>query len=306
MRSFVGRIGGRASGGMNADEFKRACHVTAAHFVTLDFVMLTDERQLWTRGFHLEDRVRGDSIKIFSLIELEPGVHYSTGHGNSLVRTSVREALLADKIVLPVDLCDASISPRASFDGTAATVSPANNSSAAVIGSALSHVRALSATPSAASLGELQRTLGRLPIADDGWLDSFLALDGMQALLDVLSHSLQQQQMPPPTPPQPVLAQTPSAYGSPKESGVAQSPYLWSAPSEKFDRLALHPLLLIRPRAGAYTYQSIAARNSLGTPPGAAREMALGEDEMVQARCEVGNARLCDCGLFESRGEPPQ
>ena len=92
MGSFVGRIGGRASGGMNADEFKRACHVTAAHFVTLDFVMLTDERQLWTRGFHLEDRVRGDSIKIFSLIELEPGVHYSTGHGNSLVRTSVREA----------------------------------------------------------------------------------------------------------------------------------------------------------------------------------------------------------------------
>ena len=51
MGSFVGRIGGRASGGMNADEFKRACHVTAAHFVTLDFVMLTDERQLWAHGF---------------------------------------------------------------------------------------------------------------------------------------------------------------------------------------------------------------------------------------------------------------
>ena len=35
----------------------------------------------------------------------------------------------------------------------------------------------------------LQQTLRALPSADDGWLDSFLALDGMQALLDVLSHS---------------------------------------------------------------------------------------------------------------------
>ena len=77
---------------MSATEFKLACNVAAAHFLTVDFTQLSDERQLWTRGFILEDRLRANSIKIYSLIELELGILYTTPHGNSLVRTSRTEA----------------------------------------------------------------------------------------------------------------------------------------------------------------------------------------------------------------------
>ena len=80
-------------------EFVRACEQTAAFFVTLDFTALTDERTLWTKGFLLEDRLRGVTIKIHSLIELEPSILYTTPHGSSLVRTSRTEALLAVSVV---------------------------------------------------------------------------------------------------------------------------------------------------------------------------------------------------------------
>ena len=103
-----------------SSEFTKACSVTAAHFLTLDFTALSDERSLWQRGFLLEDRLRGESIKVFSLIELEIGVLYTTPHGNSLVRKSQTEALLNDKISLAVDLCEATVSPRASFSEIAA------------------------------------------------------------------------------------------------------------------------------------------------------------------------------------------
>ena len=215
-------------------EFKRACSVTAAHFLTLDFTALTDERAIWKDGFILQDKLRGTSVKIFSLIELERGITYTTSHGSTLVRTSHTEARLNDQISLAVDLSDAAVSPRASIgddddEPTESAGEPTGGStvgaaggvtgggSSAVIGSALEHVRALSASPSAADLAELQRTLTHLPTPDDGWLDSFLALDGVQALLDVLSHSQQQQAAAPsrlstsPRGPPPTQLTTPTA-----------------------------------------------------------------------------------------------
>ena len=59
----------------------------------------------------------------------------------------------------------------------------------AVVGSVLQHVQALRGEVEAESLFELLRTLHALPANAGGWLDSFLELDGMQALLDVLSLS---------------------------------------------------------------------------------------------------------------------
>ena len=99
-----------------SSQFKKACSITAAHFVTTDFTELTDERELWSKGFLLEDKTRGESIKIYSLLELELGVMYVTPRGSSLVRTARTEARLADKITLPVDLSDGlSLSPRNSW-----------------------------------------------------------------------------------------------------------------------------------------------------------------------------------------------
>ena len=63
----------------------------------------------------------------------------------------------------------------------------------------LQHVQALRGEVEAESLFDLLRTLHALPANAGGWLDSFLELDGMQALLDVLS--LSQQQQPAPTTP---------------------------------------------------------------------------------------------------------
>ena len=167
----------------------RASSVVAAHFLTMDFTALTSEGTLWSHGFQLEDRSRHETIKIFSLIELEEGTEYKTPHGHSLVRVSRTEALLAGSISLTVDLADAAVSmssPRNSFSD----IPCALEEQSAVIGTALHHVRNLGAEPGPASLTELLRALRALPPADDGWLDSFLALDGMQALLDVLSLSV--------------------------------------------------------------------------------------------------------------------
>ena len=89
-----------------------------------------------------------ETVKIFSLIELEVGILYTTPHGNSLVRNTRTEALLAEKITLQVDLCDTTVvtSPAArnSFGGEAEYAGPSGTArTSAVIGSALSHVRSL-------------------------------------------------------------------------------------------------------------------------------------------------------------------
>ena len=217
--------------------FVRACQATAAEFVTLDFTTLTNQSGLWAKGVILTDRTHDhESIKIHSLIELEQGVQYSTACGNSLVRTSRTTALLADRVVLPVDLVDAVVSPRASLDEDELSRALAleageeaaegvRNHDVVIVGSALSHVRALAAEPSAETLGALQRTLSQLSparsSADAAWLESFLALDGVQAVLDVLSHSQHQQAiaLPPPTPPH---APPPTALTSPLASPLAR------------------------------------------------------------------------------------
>ena len=125
--------------------------------------------------------------------------------------------MLAGRIKLSVDLADSSVrSPHSSEDiGGAGGASAANAAAggdgsrrgatagaeeqSAVIGSVLQHVQALRGEVEAESLFELLRTLHALPANAGGWLDSFLELDGMQALLDVLS--LSQQQQPAPTTP---------------------------------------------------------------------------------------------------------
>ena len=206
----------RPDSGLVSDILK-ANNVTAAHFVTVDFVNLTD-KELWSKGCSLEDRTHRTSIKVFSLIELEQGVDYRTQHGNTLVRIDRKSAVLAGRIKLSVDLADSSVrSPHSSDDiGGAGGASVANAAAGgdgsrrgatageqgaerAVVGSVLQHVQALRGEVEAESLFELRRTLHALPANAGGWLDSFLELDGMQALLDVLS--LSQQQQPAPTTP---------------------------------------------------------------------------------------------------------
>ena len=54
--------------------------------------------------------------------------------------------------------------------------------------SALAYLRMLSAEPDAAKLRSLHEALDSQP-PSSSWFASFLALDGAQALLDVLSHS---------------------------------------------------------------------------------------------------------------------
>ena len=156
---------------MSAEDRDLATSVTAAHFLTLDFTSLTSGPTLWSRGLTLEDRTNCEHVKVFSLIELEQGIDYRTPHGNTLVRVSRTEALLAGKISLPVDLVDPAVSPRTSADFT--HDAPGGDRSS-VIGSALQHVRSLGAEPTVETLGTLLQTLRSLPPADDGWLESFL------------------------------------------------------------------------------------------------------------------------------------
>ena len=109
--------------------------------------------------------------------------------------------MLAGRIKLSVDLADSSVrSPHSSDDiGGAGGASVANAAAGgdgsrrgatageqgaerAVVGSVLQHVQALRGEVEAESLFELLRTLHALPANAGGWLDSFLELDGMQAL----------------------------------------------------------------------------------------------------------------------------
>ena len=64
------------------------------------------------------------------------------------------------------------------------------------LANALYYVRLLTAEPTWEDLSGLERTLVRLPTDSDEWLHSFLELDGLQGLLDVLSHSLQKASRP--------------------------------------------------------------------------------------------------------------
>jgi len=260
----------RPDSGLVSDILK-ANNVTAAHFVTVDFVNLTD-RELWSKGCSLEDRTHRTSIKVFSLIELEQGVDYRTQHGNTLVRVDRKSAVLAGRIKLSVDLADSSVrSPHSSEDIGGAGGASAPNAAAggdgsrlgatagaeeqsAVIGSVLQHVQALRGEVEAESLFELLRTLHALPANDGGWLDSFLELDGMQALLDVLS--LSQQQQPAPTTPRdshPISSSPSSISRGPSRDGGGGMPHSEADAADEADTiqgLCVNCLsLLVRRRA---------------------------------------------------------
>jgi hypothetical protein len=126
----------RPDSGLVSDILK-ANNVTAAHFVTVDFVNLTD-RELWSKGCSLEDRTHRTSIKVFSLIELEQGVDYRTQHGNTIVRVDRKSAVLAGRIKLSVDLADSSVrSPHSSEDIGGAGGASAPNAAAGGDGSRL-------------------------------------------------------------------------------------------------------------------------------------------------------------------------
>ena len=86
----------------NEDQVKRAFAVTAAHFVTEDYNELTSS-DLWHDGFRLHDRSAGTTLEVHSLVELELGRQYVTGHGNSIVRIDAATAVLANNVRLPVD-----------------------------------------------------------------------------------------------------------------------------------------------------------------------------------------------------------
>ena len=139
-------------------ELCRAAELTMAHFVTMDYMALTGGATLWACGYTLQDLTRQLSIKIFSLIELEEGVDYRTSHGNALVRVSRTEALLAGRVTIPVDLTDSAMSPRSSIDLDGGGDSSEVERSA-LIGSALQHVRSLSAEPGIESIAELHQTI---------------------------------------------------------------------------------------------------------------------------------------------------
>ncbi len=180
----------RPDSGLVSDILK-ANNVTAAHFVTVDFVNLTDG-ELWSKGCSLEDRTHRTSIKVFSLIELEQGVDYRTQHGNTIVRVDWKSAVLAGRISSEdIGGPGGASAPNAAAggDGSRLGATAGAEEQSAVIGSVLQHVQALRGEVEAESLFELLRTLHALPANDGGWLDSFLELDGMQALLDVLSLS---------------------------------------------------------------------------------------------------------------------
>ena len=76
----------------NEDQVKRAFAVTAAHFVTEDYNELTSS-DLWHDGFRLHDRSAGTTLEVHSLVELELGRQYVTGHGNSIVRIDAATAM---------------------------------------------------------------------------------------------------------------------------------------------------------------------------------------------------------------------
>ena len=104
------------------------------------------------------------------------------------------------------------------------------------------------------NVGALFRTLRHLPANDEGWLDSFLALDGMQALIDVLA--LSQQQQPPPPPPADAgggAATPPPAGGAgafTPEAAAASAAAPASAEAEQLQALCVGCLsLLVRRRA---------------------------------------------------------
>ena len=204
--------------------------VRDAKQVTNDYLALSSEK-ITNLGVNLVDRAAQKTIKVHSLVELELGRLYVTKDGNSLIRTSRHDALLAGKVTLPIDM-DEAMSPRTSVcsadtpgsscrhskDGRDSPLSPLRRfvsegswcsslvsdavtppsssrsrsfevRESSSLSSAMLCVRVLRAAPTSKSLAMLERTFARLPMNND-WLDSFLDLDGMQALIDVLSHTL--------------------------------------------------------------------------------------------------------------------
>ena len=179
----------------NEDQVKRAFAVTAAHFVTEDYNELTSS-DLWHDGFRLHDRSAGTTLEVHSLVELELGRQYVTGHGNSIVRIDAATAVLANNVRLPVDLRDPTSPMNRGRAGSPATTLAGadDDSDEDQVQGALRMVRLLQAEPGPETLVELHRLLCRLhyTAAADGpdtWIGAFVALDGCTALLDVLSHS---------------------------------------------------------------------------------------------------------------------
>eukprot|EP00965_Chrysotila_dentata_P231043 6198118-Pleurochrysis_carterae.AAC.6 len=178
------------------------CHLPTPRLQ--DFVELTSD-VLVREGFLLHDSVLGSRLSVHSLLELELGRSYTTARGNSLCRTSRTEALLAGSVHISVDTLEP---PRGSADtptrssleedeaetADGSSVDEDERDESAVgqpntLSGALRCVRLLRANPGEDSLLDLERTLHRLPDAND-WLRSFLALDGVQATTSPAGASL--------------------------------------------------------------------------------------------------------------------
>ncbi|KAL3896051.1 MAG: hypothetical protein SGPRY_013361 [Prymnesium sp.] len=152
-----------------------AFNVTAAHLVTLDFMELTSSETL-RNGLTLTQRSSKAEFTIHSLHDLTPERTYLTSRGASLRRTAKATVVLAGRIVMGLD---------------GSPVLPASRSKEEqreLAQDALKHVQSLRADPAMDNLSSLEQTLINVS-SDASWLDTFLKLDGIGALLDVLSHS---------------------------------------------------------------------------------------------------------------------
>lgn len=152
-----------------------AFNVTAAHLLTLDFMDVTSAEVL-RHGLPLTDRSSKREIVIHSLQDLQLGKSYSTSRGTKLRRTSTGTIMLGDRIELTLD---------------GSRVVPdmfVIQDDAMLAQNALMLVQSLRADPKIETLVNLERTLISVS-SSASWLESFLKLDGIGALLDVLSHS---------------------------------------------------------------------------------------------------------------------
>ena len=144
--------------------------------LTLDFTDLTSADVL-REGLELIERSSRKEVTIHSLHDLEVDLRYITSRGATVRRTLDGMVVLADQIVMALD--GSAITDRGR---------QVSQDEASLAEDALQHVRSLRADPGIESLAGLERTL--ISVSNSvGWLEAFLKLDGLGALLDVLSHS---------------------------------------------------------------------------------------------------------------------
>ncbi|KAL1529439.1 hypothetical protein AB1Y20_000387 [Prymnesium parvum] len=160
---------------------------TAAHMLTMDYLELLDAASLHRKGVVLFDCCEGTHRRVHSLAELELNRPYRSVRGIAVRRASRSRVLLDEKVELTHEDLDMFGDPPAALGSDDAA---ADAGLTPTISSALHYVRLLQAEPARESLQELEGALRSLPDAEDGWLESFVALDGVHALLDVLSFSL--------------------------------------------------------------------------------------------------------------------